>query len=404
MKKIALIIILLSSVSKGHAQWVHHNPGTTDFLNDVDFVSEQIGFAEDWDNGMLWGTADGGASWNMLLNNTPVYYMNFISADTGFTASQGLYRTVDGGHFWDPVISDTDVFWWSRPFFLNQSLGWTVQSSHRQGAVLDSIITYVTYDGGTNWNVVSAFPDSNLSMPVEGVFFFDSQLGFVAAGTRAYKTIDGGMNWTLMLADDNDEYTTCFFTSPDTGFIGTIYSSQILRTVNGGQSWQVVIIPVNTPVYDIRFITSETGYACGGDGFSSGFIIKTVDRGQVWTLDYGDNYTYNALSIPSKNFGYACGLGGSVIRNYMDDDIPDYDMRSATGGYSYFSNGMLTIKNLAFSVREIFISNTLGMQVFRSEFSGGKNLSLDLRKLPQGVYFVEAKGNQNVWQGKVVKE
>jgi len=404
MKKITLIIILLFSLVNGHAQWVHHNPGTTDFLGDIDFVSEQIGFVEDWDSGMLWGTTDGGTTWTMLLNNTPVYFMNFISSDTGFTASTLLYRTTDGGHFWDPVISDPEVFWWSRPFFLNHQLGYTVQSVHRQGAPIDSFLTYVTHDGGTNWNVVSVFPDSVFSMPVDNVFFFDSLLGFFVSGPRAYKTTDGGLNWNLMLADDNDYYLTCFFTSPDTGFIGTLYSTNILRTVNGGQSWQIVIIPVSTPVYDIRFITTDVGYACGGDGFTSGFILKTVDRGQVWTLDYGDNYTYNALSWPSQNYGYACGIAGAVVKYFLNDEIPDNNSKSENNSYCYFKNGTLSMNNLPFSTYEISIYNTLGIQVYNQPFSGGYNFKLDLQVLVQGIYFVRATGKENIWQEKVIKD
>jgi photosystem II stability/assembly factor-like uncharacterized protein len=403
MKKITLIIIFLSSLVKSHAQWVHHNPGTTDFLSDIDFVSEQIGFVQDWDNGMLWGTTDGGINWTMLLNNTPVYFMNFISGDTGFTASQGLYRTIDGGHFWDPVISDPEVFWWSRPFFLNHSLGYTVQSSYRQGAPMDSIITYITQDGGTNWNIVSAFADSVQSMPVDNVFFFDPLIGYFVSGPRAYKTIDGGVNWSLILADDNDYYLSCFFISPDTGFIGTLYSHKILKTSNGGLSWQIPIVPISTPVYDIRFISTDVGYACGGDGFTSGFIIKTVDGGQVWTLDYGDNFTYNTLSWPSENFGYACGMGDSVVKYYLDDDIADKNSELINNTNYNLINDILSINKLPFSTNEISIYNTLGIQVFHCEYSARKNFNLDLSVLPRGIYIVHATGFENVWQEKVIK-
>lgn len=406
MKKNNLVIIFLCSLLNCSAQWTHHNPGTTDFLSDVDFISETVGFAEDWDNGMLWGTTDGGLNWSMLLNNTPVYFMNFISADTGFTSSQpALYRTTDGGHFWDPVISDPDVFWWSRPFFLDHNLGYTIQSSHQPGALMDSLITYVTHNGGTSWTVVSTFPDSISSQEVDDVFFYDSLLGFFVSGPRMYKTTDGGSHWNLMLADDNDYYWTCFFTSPDTGFIGTIYSSDILRTVNGGVSWQVMIIPTATPVYAIKFITNKIGYACGGDGFSSGFIIKTIDGGQVWTLDYGDNFTYNALSFPSGNVGYACGLGGSVVRNTLLDGISDQPVISCA--YTFFnpSNDILSVNNLSFAASKIEIYNILGARILqRAVSSWRKNIELDLSEAAKGIYVVCVTGGENTWRGKVVKE
>lgn len=406
MKKVLLLLILLNFFMCSYAQWVHINPGTTDFMGDIDFVTEQIGYVEDWDNGMLWATSNGGASWTQLFNTPYLGYINFLTPDTGYGCSiYGLYRTIDGGHFWNPVIVDSSIIWWSRPYFFNLGIGITVQSG---GLFPDSIYTYKTLDSGSTWNIISSFRDS-IGIQVNDLFFADTSVGYMMTFGRIYKTMNGGINWNIILADDNDDFVSCYFVSPDTGFIGSTYSHKIFRTTNGGLSWQTPILPVSTPIYSIKFLTHELGYACGGDGFSSGFIIKTSDGGITWTLDYGDNFTYVALSFPGNNIGFACGMGGSAVKN-----ISITNNENLISGNNLFlspnpTTGQLNIGNMQSAIEKIEIYNLPGKQVgsWHPEVSGANSnneITIDLTKLSPGIYFLQASDGESVWRGKVIKE
>src|SRR5260221_13302459 len=104
MKRIYSLILfaffLDSSFSS--AQWTHYNPGTTDLMRDVNFITEQIGYVLDQDNGMIWQTTDGAAHWHRQFNSIPMTSTIFINKDSGFAANyHGFYRTTNQGQAWD---------------------------------------------------------------------------------------------------------------------------------------------------------------------------------------------------------------------------------------------------------------------------------------------------------------
>jgi len=168
--------------------------------------------------------------------------------------------------------------------FINNSTGWI-------GGESGSIIR--TTNGGANWQI----QNSGTSYNIEDIFFLNERLGYALAwnifpdtnsylGTIILNTTNGGLNWTQsMYPDTNWFMKTVFYLDSLNGFMGGV-PSVILKTTNAGQRWVVTdtdsSLWVSLPVYKIKFINSQTGYACGGFRDIAGLVWATTNSGLNW--------------------------------------------------------------------------------------------------------------------------
>jgi len=93
------------------------------------------------------------------------------------------------------------------------------------------------------------------------------------------------------------EIRTVYFTSPGTGYIGTLIG--ILKTTNSGINW----IPLNSPFgpYSIKFTSEMTGYCCGNS------ICKTTDGGNNWIQQNSGSAGGYKLCFLNTNTGWCMG-------------------------------------------------------------------------------------------------
>ena len=399
MKKKLLSALLVYSVAfclPCFGQWVHHNPGTVNYIADIEFVNDQIGYAPDDHTGKIWKTIDGANTWNLLNNNLFVGKLTFISPDTGFAITDsGLAKTINGGLVWNVVLIPTNVFWWHKPIFFNSTVGITVM----ENANGDSIIVYKTTDGGDNWFLFSQNA-GYIGAILYDVSFPDSMHGFITGEVDAYKTSDGGFTWSLLKTSNYGIGSICFLNA-DTGFLvenmGYFY-----RTYNGGLDWDSVLPPVTPYNGKVRFLNSSLGYMCGGDGLTAGWVIKTYDGGSNWILDHGDNYTYTEFSF-AENVGYACGGGGSVIKNSLlnkiSESVNDFTIASPN---PFTTKLNLHLSKLNGNVN-VTVKNALGETLFQRTCSRGDE-AIDLSELKTGLYLLTIDSPHNHFSEKIIKE
>ena len=400
MRNFLCICLFLFAANTSFSQWVHVNPGTTNWIVDVCFATDQIGYATDDHTGKVWKTTDGGATWTWLNNNLFVTKMTFISPDTGLALTDsGLAKTVDGGYSWQSVLWPPTTSWWTHPVFFNNLTGITAQESGTN----DSIHVYKTNDGGDTWYLVAGVPAS-MGAYVPDVSFPDSMNGYILGETNMYKTSDGGMSWSLIQTHPYG-FGSISFISPDTGFafanMGAFY-----RTYNGGLSWDSFPVPVTPYNGQVRFLNSSIGYMCGGDGLTSGFVMKTVDGGQNWTLDHGDNFTFLAFSFPGNNMGYACGGGGSVIKKTIVDVI-NIDPENSSGliqvsNNPFYESFSLNSSNTSLKGIRVEMFNPSGQIVFEKD-SVRLNEDINFKGLKPGIYFLEVTAQELAQVIKIVK-
>ncbi|MBX7042381.1 MAG: FG-GAP-like repeat-containing protein [Ignavibacteria bacterium] len=109
------------------------------------------------------------------------------------------------------------------------------------------------------------------------VFSVNESTGYAVCWPHGiYKTSNGGDNWIHQTGMTSPHAISCYFISPDTGWVVGVYGT-FWKTTNGGESWLDRTVD-GTFRYAIYFATPETGWAVG----IPGIITKTTDGGDTW--------------------------------------------------------------------------------------------------------------------------
>lgn len=307
---------LLMKTTDGGNTFTFLTSSSTAFLYDIDFLDADTGYAVGA-NGTILKTKNGGSTWTSVtspMTNT-LYSIHAVSAGNIYigTASSGatqyLSRSTDYGATWTNVspAGFNKTIW--DVFFLDASRGW--YASQDGGKV------YYTTDGGTTW---SSAVTNGLAVP-NSVYFIDANTGFSTNNNNGsiFKTTDGGATWNSYDAGTEAMYGVIksgsdFFAC---GRYGSLYKS-----TDNGQTWNPLFTAVTQkPFRMIKFVSSTTGYACGGSSTTSdslGFIFKTTDGGATWA-NIGFNFTKQvySFSLASSTVWY---VGTSNNRIYKTTD------------------------------------------------------------------------------------
>src|SRR5690348_3443483 len=103
---IALLLIIVSVGFTSNAQWITLDSHSSVDMYEVFFANDSIGYMTD-NNGDILKTVDGGVQWT---TNTPLLGgLYFLSPDTGFASSSGIYKTVNGAISWSKMTSINDA-------------------------------------------------------------------------------------------------------------------------------------------------------------------------------------------------------------------------------------------------------------------------------------------------------
>ena len=173
---------------------------------------------------------------------------------------------------------------------------------------------YESTDGGNNW-IPRNIPVSLLS-PLYGIFFLDSQFGWVY-GNENYRTTDGGTTWTE-LPFLGSTYKMEFYTQNfgvTSGNFGTYVSN------NGGLNWS----PSPNEIYSFSFLDNQNGL-----GVSPTRIYKTTDGGNTFSLTQSGN----AEAVTYLSSSIAVGIIDSMFVRSTDGGSTWNQVISSQGKYS----------------------------------------------------------------------
>jgi len=247
---------------------------TLGIMKSYEFVNESIGFSLT-DNG-IYKTTDSGNNW-VQVNEWPGNDICFMDEENGFVVGRygdslsngaGILKTTDTGETWDLgwQIPDTNNYEYNlKSIQFTATTGWTVGD----GGMI------VKYTSQTGWVKQTSITD----LPLNKVFFFDENHGWIAGG---YQT-------------END------------------FQKIFLRTTNNGVNWNAVQ-DIPYLFRDIAFVDNNIGWAIGYDSSGVGGILKSTDGGNTWPIDTGNlSAQLNALHI-KDNYGWAVGENGLILR------------------------------------------------------------------------------------------
>lgn len=390
--------------TNGGLTWIGAPYLLHDFLNGVD--AKQLPLA--WvcgNGGSIIKTTTMGNNWvvkrNSDIDNTTLLNTIFINSDLGWAV--GTYgvitHTKNGGTVWQRQTSNVNSFLYGVSF---------ADSQHGKictdgGGVLG------TRNGGNTWAGESTgaasplwsidYPDTSFAVAVGGYYgplnsgIRDQGLGFrekgeiasssrFASGTPRNDTFrnDTLRNDTLPLKETSRDL--CKRRGRLGGTNPTTAYRTITRTTNGGATWIAQNTNAN-PLYGVKFITRDHGWACG-DG---GTVLHTTDLGATWqTQTTGVTNGLYWITFQDTLHGWACGSGGRVL--WTTDGGNTWNIgNSGVTQYLWSIAFADTLTGFAVSDNGLIIRST----------DGGRNWVPDTSKVYANLTAVCALDSTHVW-------
>jgi photosystem II stability/assembly factor-like uncharacterized protein len=309
----------------GGATWTVIPTAITEDLKAVYFLDENKGFARS--NATLYKTEDGFANYTALpitdaLTTSSYNDLYFADALNGWALSSSasaakILRTADGGATWSVVLSHTSNLQ-CMDFFDGTS-------GVAGGGGAGKCDLFYTNDG-TTWTKATAptFPAGYTRTDIRGMHMFSKDVVYGigwgslvgAQATIHIKSVDGGKTWSyLAQADANktfDNMYDIYFKDADNGLAigGGTKSAILLQTQDAGANWVPIEVPCGAQLSDLF-------------GFGDAVIIRTGANGFLSSADFGKSWsnltplpttTLNSIHAVNDNVIYAAGQDGLIMK------------------------------------------------------------------------------------------
>lgn len=131
---------------------------------------------------------------------------------------------------------------------------------------------------------------------------------------------DEGISWKVWHSDFDQVLYDVHFVTAQTGFAGGGIAD-VFKTNDGGYTWEKLYIPFpafptvyRLPLRCIYFVNDSLGFICGGGDYQYGTIFKTTDQGRNWTLALADHELRSIIFL-NETTGFACGYGALLKTN-----------------------------------------------------------------------------------------
>ena len=265
-------------------------------IKDISFASPTVGYIAG-ELGKVWKTTNGGNTWTQIMNLGYPYYWYGVDAlsendvvISGFDNSnwRGLLRwSHDGGQTWSSDVVLTTRGWSMRVRFADAQHGLVLDLINLDGP---SVAHYTTNGGqtATDWTTVVLDPNGGW---FGNQFTLLPNLKAWASGITYCPSPDGGASWNCSESVDDVFDGPTFFHDDQSGWVGggsisPTVEGWVHRTADGGQTWSGRTLQAPWPIREIRFVTSNLGWAAGGNIYSgAGGLYFSADAGQTWSPD-----------------------------------------------------------------------------------------------------------------------
>ncbi len=388
-----------------NAQFVVCNSPTTNRLNDVFFLDENIGVAVGEKSTVLRST-DGGLNWTIVYESDPSVSftkVRFFDQQHGIVIGKDILITEDAGQSWTSQGMIGARFY--DIAVLNNT---TCVVSAKFGDV--NLIK--SEDLGMTWDTLVI--DSHFNFAT--LSFVNEQVGYACRGSidgnQIRKTTDGGITWEPYSSNTGSVISVIealVFVSEDKGFRGGWYNSSLYMTEDGAITWNQATTVTDTggtqPFepsildFDIRASRPNSYYACGWYGE----LYKSVDGGEHWvSLNPGTDVNLYGIFFLNDNLGWIVGDDGLILKTTQGGVTANVELDYHTIGL--YPNPVDAILHLDLPSREVIQQiqiSTMSGQVLASFEKTEQDI--DVHFLPQGVYMVQVITEKGRYGQVVVK-
>lgn len=251
------------------------------------------------------GTADGGQTWTRYLSdsvNVDLQQVYYKSEQRILAVGSGgkLFLTQDGGNNWEE--QNLGSGWLSGIDFRDEHTGFVVGRRGSNAAIYSSV------DGGLTWKFHSEYPQISYFHKIR---FSNPLLGYIISDSGVFRTVDGGDSWQLVhpasiLFNDIDAHGDLAWAP---------YLNKVLYSTDAGNSWHSVQVfdfqgGIIRTIESITFTDERHGWLSVSDGR----IYRTTDGGFTWTRDEQvAGVPLYSIRFLDHNNGWAVGSGGAII-------------------------------------------------------------------------------------------
>ncbi len=403
MKIFSTILLALAFQTGLFSQWIIQDSGTTEDLNELTFLSTELGFVVG-DKGTLLKTIDGGKNWQSIPLNTEdeLRSIHFINEAIGFIGGQSNYfaKTIDGGTSWEEIDLGTQGPF--EVYFYSEYLGFV------GGA--DQI--FKTFDGGSTWSECELI-DVNSFNTIYEIEFLNNTIGYALNAIGVLITTDGGLKWTQLFDDSHLDYnganilTSIEIVSEDVIHFGSYYYYGLYSTDDGGTSFSFK----ERHIHDLAYVGANTGYAI--DGIDGNNIIKTLEGGNDWfsIMDPNNESRFTAIEFLDKNCGWVIGWDGVIIHTETggvltsDPSLGNSSNENLINVYPNPTKKQLYVEVQNGSkdfIERISIYDALGKEVFAQDGLRQNFHTINLPILSNAFYFLKVNFESGLVQTKKI--
>jgi photosystem II stability/assembly factor-like uncharacterized protein/pimeloyl-ACP methyl ester carboxylesterase len=314
-------------------------PGKQD---DIAFINEKEGWYVNG-YGSIYHTQNAGETWEKQLEKKGTFFrcIAFVDSLRGFAGTVGtdyfpdvtdtipLYGTIDGGKTWNPVS-------YAGPYVKGLCAMDIVKEQYINHGKIDYKIhifgvgrvgspanMMVSHDGGITWKSKPVKKgkmlfDIDMFDPKNGIACSASSDDVSKSNALILKTKNGGKTWKKVYKSERPFETTwkASFSTEKTGYV-TIQSynpdpnvkqQRIAKTTNGGKTWKEInlVEDAGAREFGIGFIDENHGFV---GTMNSGF--ETKDGGLTWSpvnLGMACNKIRIYKDANGKAYGYSIGV------------------------------------------------------------------------------------------------
>ncbi len=183
--------------------------------------------------------------------------LTFRDEQNGYAISRhgDIVATADGGLNWKSISSSV-TFYLRKIQFADSKTGYII------GGDLTGAYLLKTIDAGQTWSLIDL--NSKVKNFPTGMFFTNSNTGFITGRSLFIKTIDGGKTFTNVLGDSSDDFTDVSFNGANG--IATSSKGVYYETTDGGINWQKKQLDTMNTLGDVYFVDSKL-YIKNGQSF-----------------------------------------------------------------------------------------------------------------------------------------